>query len=113
MGKTVLESDEMQQSEPSPPNKGMFHLRLYIAGNAPNSAAAITNLRSVCESHLAGCYCIEMVDVLRDPKRALQDRVLVTPLLVKIAPDPGCRIAGTLSDVRKVIDALGIAEGGT
>lgn len=88
-----------------------FHLRLYIAGDAPNSAAAVANLRTICRSYLKDRCRIEIVDVLRDPHRVLQEGVLITPLLVKLAPAPSCRVAGTLSDTDKVVHALGIAGG--
>lgn len=88
---------------------GVFHFRLYVAGSAPNSSAAVSNLRSICESRLAGRYRIDTVDVLAEPLRALRDRVLVTPMLVRLAPEPERRIAGTLADAQKVIDTLGIS----
>ena len=91
----------------------VFHLRLYVAGDAPNSAAAITNLRALCSTYLPeDQYRIEVVDVLQDPQRVLRDGVLITPLLVKLAPAPVCRVAGTLGDVGKVTHALGLDRGG-
>ena len=39
-------------------------LRLYVAGNTPNSIAAFANLKEICEVHLGGQYQIEVVDLL-------------------------------------------------
>jgi circadian clock protein KaiB len=83
-----------------------FKFRLYVAGDAPNSAQAIGNLAALCSEHLAGRFEIEVVDVFRDPKRALADGVLMTPTLVKLGPLPVRRIVGTLSQTQPVLHAL-------
>ena len=85
-------------------------MRLYIAGNAPNSRQAIANLEEICREHLQGLYKLEIVDVLEQPLRALTDGVLVTPSLNKVAPGPIARIVGNLSDKPTVLLALGIKE---
>lgn len=85
-----------------------FKFRLYIAGDASNSVLARTNLAALCQTHLAGRYEIEIVDVFRQPKRALIDRIFITPTLVKVMPMPVCRIIGTLSQTQTVLDALGM-----
>jgi circadian clock protein KaiB len=81
-------------------------LRLYIAGFAPNSLRAVENLKAVCAAHFAGRFNLEIVDVLKDPLRALGDDILVTPTLVRVAPGPSTRVIGDLTDERKVLSAL-------
>lgn len=85
-----------------------YRLRLYVAGQTPNSALAIANLSAMCEAHLAGRHEIEIVDVFREPKLALADRILITPALVKLAPPPLRSIVGTLTDMTIVFQALGL-----
>ncbi len=85
-----------------------FKFRLYIAGSSPNSRQAAENLLALCHEHLPGQHQIEIVDVLCDPKQALADGVLITPLLVLLSPGPGCEIIGNLSDRPAVIHALGL-----
>jgi circadian clock protein KaiB len=88
-----------------------FHkFRLYIAGNAGNSALAIQNLNTICREHLPGQYEIENVDVFKEPQRALADIVVMTPTLIKLSPKPMCRIVGTLSETQSVLIALGLAS---
>jgi circadian clock protein KaiB len=84
----------------------MFKFRLYVAGDALNSAEARTNLAALCRAHLAGRHEIEVVDVFREPKRALADGIFMTPTLVKVAPAPSRRIVGTLSQTQPVLQAL-------
>ena len=85
-----------------------FKFRLYVAGDALNSAQAIANLAALCRAHLAGRYEIEVVDVFQEPKRALADGILMTPTLVKLGPSPVRRIVGTLSQTQPVLQALGL-----
>jgi circadian clock protein KaiB len=86
----------------------MFKFRLYVADGAQNSAQALANLTALCRVHLAGRHDIEVVDVFREPKRALADGILMTPTLVKLAPFPTLRVVGTLRQTETVLEALGL-----
>lgn len=87
--------------------KAVVRLRLYVAGNAPNSVHAIANARALCSEHHAGGYVLEIVDLMVHPLRALTDGIVVTPTLLKLSPRPVLRIIGTLSDTEQVLSALG------
>ena len=88
-------------------NPGKLELRLYIAGNAPNSQQAITNLKAICDEHFTAGFALEIVDLLTHPQRAFADGIIVTPTLVKMRPLPVQRMIGTLSDTTQVCMALG------
>lgn len=91
------------------PAKSKFRFRLYVAGDALNSAQAIANLTALCEAYLKDRHAIEVVNVFNEPKRALADGILMTPTLVKLAPSPAPkRIIGTLSQTQPVLQALGL-----
>lgn len=83
-----------------------FRFRLYVAGDAVNSAQALANLQALCRAHLPDRHAIEVVDVFRHPRRALADGIFMTPMLLKLAPGPARRIVGTLSDAATVLRAL-------
>ena len=85
-----------------------YKFRLYVAGAAPNSVQAIANLTALCQAYVPKRHKIEIVDVLREPKRALVDGIFMTPALVKLAPAPVLRIVGTLSHTQTVVDACGL-----
>ena len=85
-----------------------FKFRLYVAGNTQNSAQARANLGAICRSHLPKQHEIEIVDVFKEPARALADGVFMTPTLVKLAPSPAQKIVGTLSQRETVLQALGL-----
>jgi circadian clock protein KaiB len=85
-----------------------FKFILYIAGDAQNSADAITNLNAICTAYLVGRHQTEVIDVFQHPKRALADGIFLTPTLIKLAPLPVKRIVGTLSQTSTVLQALGL-----
>jgi circadian clock protein KaiB len=91
--------------------RAQYRLRLYVAGSTRNSAQAIANLAVICGRHLVGRHKLEIVDVIREPMRAFDDGVLMTPMLLKLAPGPLRKIVGTLSQTETVMEVLGI-EGG-
>ena len=82
--------------------------RLYIAGDTPNSVQALSNLTSLCQEHIPDRHEIEIINVLKDPKRALADGIILTPILVKVSPLPVQIIIGTLSQTQTVLNALGL-----
>ena len=88
--------------------RSVFKFRLYIAGDTQNSAQAVANLSAFGRTHLPGRHESEIVDVLKEPKRALADSVLMTPTLIKLAPLPVLRIVGTLSQEDTMLQALGL-----
>lgn len=86
--------------------KSGLHLRLYVAGNAPNSLRAIANAKAICDEHFASGHELEIVDLLEHPRQALADGVIVTPTLLRLLPLPAQRVIGNLSDTNHVLLAL-------
>ena len=88
--------------------RSSFKFRLYVAGDTPNSTQARANLGALCRENLPDRHDIEIVDVFREPKRALADGIFMTPTLVKLLPSPVRKIIGTLSQTQSVLQALGL-----
>jgi circadian clock protein KaiB len=86
--------------------KGRLLLRLYVAGNAPNSIAAMANAKTICDEHFASAYHLEIVDMLESPRRALADGIIVTPTLLKLSPPPVQRVIGNLNDTKQLFILL-------
>jgi circadian clock protein KaiB len=85
-----------------------FKFQLYVAGDTQNSTLAVANLTAFCRVHLAHHHEIEIIDVIREPKRALANSVFMTPTLVKLMPAPVKKIVGTLSQITTMRQTLGL-----
>ena len=83
-------------------------LTLYIAGSDALSERAVANLRRLVDSS-GGIEC-QIVDVLERPDLARQAKVIATPLLVRVEPEPVLRIIGDLSPHARVAELLGLAK---
>lgn len=90
------------------PRPAPLSLRLYVAGDLPQSTQAIANLRHLCSLPALPAVELEIVDVLKAPARALEDGIVATPTLVRLAPAPVVRVLGALSDSDRVRAALGL-----
>ena len=88
-----------------------FKFRLYVAGDTLNSAQAKANLSALCRKNLPDRHEIGIVDVFREPKRALADGIFMTPTLVKLMPLPMLKIIGTLNQADSVLQAMGLESG--
>ncbi len=85
-----------------------FELRLYVAGQTAKSLAACANLKRICETHLAGQYRIEVIDLTKNPKLAAGDQILALPTLVRRLPRPVKKIIGDLSNEERVLVGLDV-----
>ena len=88
-----------------------YLLRLFIAGDEPNSRLAERNLRGLCTDCLPGRHRIEVVDVLQDFEAALAAKIMVAPAMVMLAPYH-VTLYGTLADKVKVLAAFGLEDPG-
>jgi circadian clock protein KaiB len=100
-------------SPAGPPANTRLRVRLYVAGDAPNSAAAAANLRTALAEYPESEAHVEIIDVLHDAERALRDGILVTPMLVKVGPPPERRVLGNLNDRGALLRALGLRDEAT
>lgn len=104
-------SDDKSVTEEAPEpdvDAGYYRLRLYVAGQTAKSIVALNNLKRVCESHLAGHYEIEVIDLKENPRLAAGDQILAIPTLVRRLPTPLKRIIGDLLNTEKVLVGLDI-----
>jgi circadian clock protein KaiB len=88
------------------PLKKTYILKLYVAGNTPNSIRALQTLNNILEKEFQGVYALKVIDVLKNPQLAEEDKILATPTLTKILPLPVRKIIGDLSDRERVLIGL-------
>jgi circadian clock protein KaiB len=91
-------------------NKAEWQLRLYVAGQTTKSIAALAHLKQICETHLAGRYEIEVIDLIENPRLAANDQILAVPTLVRKLPTPLKKIIGDLSNEERVLVGLDIKQ---
>lgn len=83
-----------------------YVLKLYVAGNTPNSVRALKTLKNILEQEFQGVYALKVIDVMKNPQLAEEDKILATPTLSKILPPPVRKIIGDLSDRERVLIGL-------
>ena len=83
-----------------------YVLKLYVAGNTPNLVRALKILKNILEQEFQGVYALKVIDVLKNPQLAEEDKILATPTLSKILPPPVRKIIGDLSDRERVLIVL-------
>ncbi|MBD2139293.1 circadian clock protein KaiB [Anabaena sp. FACHB-1237] len=83
-----------------------YVLKLYVAGNTPNSVRALKTLKNILDQEFKGIYALKVIDVLKNPQVAEEDKILATPTLSKILPPPVRKIIGDLTDRERVLIGL-------
>ena len=96
---TTVEAPEATAEE-------LWDLCLYVTNRTPRSVNAMTNLKKICEEHLAGHYRIEVVDLLKQPERAISDQIVAVPTLLRKLPAAIRRVIGDLSNTERVLAGL-------
>ncbi len=104
--KPVKPNNTKKPSKPSQRAAKAWELRLYVAGQTPRAVTALENLKKLCEEHVAGCYTIEVIDLLKNPQLARGDQIVAVPTLVRKLPEPIKKIIGDLSDKERVLVGL-------
>ena len=87
-----------------------WELRLYVAGESPTSVTAVINLKKLCETHLAGNYRIEVIDLLKNPRLSADDQIVAVPTLVRKLPTPMRKIIGDLSNSERTLVGLQLRQ---
>jgi circadian clock protein KaiB len=107
-------------SEPYPANDWtgaetgeQWDLCVYVSGDTSRGQRALANLRRACEEHLADRYTIEVVDVLKNPRRAAADQILAAPTVVRRFPAPIRKLVGDLSDSDRLLIGLELRQYGS
>jgi circadian clock protein KaiB len=83
---------------------------LYITAETPNSIRALANIKRICEEELGNAYDLEVIDILKTPQLAEDDKIIAIPTLIKKLPVPIRRLVGDLSDREQVLAGLDIVR---
>lgn len=102
----------MRRERPAKPHGEKWVLRLYVAGQTPETDTAVTNLKLICEEQLNGNYHLKVIDLTVHPHLARVDQILAIPTLVRKSPAPMRKIIGDLSDTTRVLAGLNLTDQG-
>ena len=92
------------------PESDAWILRLYVAGQTPNSLTAFENLKKICAEHLDCRYRIEVIDLIKNPQLAKDHQIIAVPTLIRKLPTPVKKIIGNLSNTEKVLVGLDLRK---
>jgi circadian clock protein KaiB len=106
MGELDPEPGAEYQAVSDAPGTMQFVLRLYIAGNAPQSMRALSNVRRLCHEQLNGRCDLEVIDIYQQPELALEAKLIAVPTLIRYSPPPLRRITGDLSSLQQLLSGL-------
>ncbi len=84
------------RGERSAADKGMWQLRLYVAGETPKTCLVQANLREICRRYLKGRYRLRVIDLARNRVAARMDQIVAIPTLVRRFPKPVRLLLGNL-----------------
>jgi circadian clock protein KaiB len=105
----MIDSVRRQRRATSVPSTATI-LKLYVVSGTRSSERAVAALQQL-GADLAGEVAIEVVDVREQPEVAEAERIIATPMLVRVAPEPRRRVVGDLSDLERVRWGLGLGGG--
>lgn len=97
--------------QPGAPGRVTYRMRLFVAGDEPNSRRARQNLRQVCAEELSGDFDLEVIDVYEAFEAVIEEHILLVPVLIVDEPSQ-TRVYGNLDDREKVLAALRVAPDG-
>ena len=90
----------------------LIRLRLYVLGRSGSTVRALRAVDELRDHHLPPGSEIEVLDLSEHPEVAEAERILATPLLVRLAPAPVRRVVGDLEDLPEVTYALDLPTAG-
>ena len=84
-----------------------YFLKLYIVHNQTIiSQTVIKTLDKIFFEKIKNKYTLEIIDIFKKPLKAEDEKILVTPTLIKELPIPLKRIVGDFSNEEQVLRAL-------
>ncbi|MBJ7328407.1 MAG: hypothetical protein JHC95_00830 [Solirubrobacteraceae bacterium] len=83
---------------------------MYVARDSIPSGQARRQLRALRERYAGEQWDVEVIDVFERPALAEEDRIVATPVLIRMFPPPRLSVIGDFSDPRAVAYALELGE---
>lgn len=78
-------------------------IRLYVAGETSQTAAAISKARWLCEEDLEKQYTLQVINLYKDQEIRLEDHILEINSMLRKLPAPLARIFKDLHQKERVL----------
>ena len=82
----------------------------FIAGGTDLANRALANFERLIRPRLDGDCRLTVIDILKEPRKAREHRVIATPMLVRNHPEPVVKILGDLSQDAVILAQLGLSS---
>lgn len=76
----------------------MYELILFVSSDVDKHSHIVETLNSVFEGTGEGSYSLEIINVMLNPEKAYEYKILATPTLHRAKPLPEKRVIGDMSD---------------
>lgn len=83
-------------------------MELYVSGDSFVSQRAIESIEALCEQELKGRHELEIIDLKKDPGKAVDENIVVVPTLYRKVPEPTRQLIGDLQNRERLIRGLEI-----
>ncbi len=84
----------------------MYEFRIYVAGQTPNSINVIKNFKAFLDHRFEDRYSLNVIDILKNPKLAEHDEIILTPTLIRGFPPPVRKVIGVFDGEEKTLELL-------
>ena len=84
----------------------VWEFDIYVAGESPKSELTYNNLKALCEQYLGNKCVINVIDLVKNPKIAVEKQIMATPTIVRKKPSPERILIGDLTNIERVISKL-------
>ncbi|MGK7958199.1 MAG: circadian clock KaiB family protein [Crocosphaera sp.] len=75
---------------------------LYVTDNV-KSRIVLENLRRIFSENNKDEYRLEIINILKEPLRAEEEKIIATPTLIRKIPLPIIRFIGDFSNVKDIL----------
>ena len=88
----------------------IYKLLLFIAGGEPNSMIASKNITKICKTYIPDNYELEVVDIFKNLKKAIEYDILITPTLIISDSKNKSVLVGNFYNYEKLLKAIDVSS---
>ena len=83
-----------------------MRIHFYVNPSIGRHQTLIRNIQRLLKQKLYSQCDLRVIDVIKEPKLAIEDQVYILPTLIRKYPVPEIRIIGDFEDMNQIINEL-------